>query len=155
MQPHRGRRTLVAAVLAGLVCGGLWMLFATMILDVARPAVMTTPVALGTWGVTGLAVAAFCSRSGTARQIWGRVALTIGFHALALPVAAAISFGGSGIWPPPAAGDLALITLDVYGVRLVGTPATVRLGVVGFVLGLVLVAIGDRATRRAARRALR
>jgi hypothetical protein len=32
--------------------------------------------------------------------------------------------------------------------RLVGTPATVRLGVGGFVLGLLLVAIGDRALGR-------
>lgn len=147
MQPHRERRNLGAAVLAGLVCGGLWMLFATTILDVARPAVMTVPVTLGVGGVTGLVVAAFCWRCGTSRQIWGRVALTIGLHALALPVAAAISFGATAIWPPAETADLRL-SLDVLGVRLVGTPATVRLGVGGFVLGLLLVAIGDRALRR-------
>ena len=147
MRPHRQRRNLGAALLAGLVCGGLWMLFATTILDVARPAVMTVPVTLGVAGVTGLAVAAFCWRSGTPSKIWGRVALTVGLHALALPAAAAISFGATGIWPPPETVDLGL-SLDVFGVRLVGTPATVRLGVAGFVLGLVLVAIGDRALRR-------
>lgn len=147
MRPHRERRSLGAAVPAGLVCGGLWMLIATTILDVARPGMTTVPVTLGVWGVTGLAAAAFCWSPGTPRQIWGRVALTVGLHALALPVAAAISFGATGIWPPPETADLGLI-LDVFGVRLVGTPATVRLGVGGFVLGLLLVAIGDRALRR-------
>jgi hypothetical protein len=147
MRPHRQRRNLGAALLAGLVCGGLGMLFATTILAVARPGMTTVPVTLGVWGVTGLAVAAFCWRRGTSRQIWGRVALTVGLHALALPVAAAVSFGATGIWPPPETADLGL-SLDIFGVRLVGTPATVRLGVAGFVLGLLLVAIGDRAMRR-------
>lgn len=146
-RPNRERRNLGAALLAGLVCGGLWMLFATTILAVARPGMTTVPVTLGVWGVTGLAVAALCWSPGTPRQIWGRLALTVGFHALALPVAAAISFGATGIWPPPETADLAL-RLDVFGVRLVGTPATVRLGVGGFVLGLLLVSIGDRALRR-------
>jgi len=149
MRPHHERKSLGAAVVAGPVCGGLWILIATTILDVARPGVMTVPLALGVGGVTGLAVAAFCWRRGTSRQIWGRVALTVGLHALALPVAAAISFGATGIWPPPETADLGL-NLDVFGVRLVGTPATVRLGVGGFVLGLLLVAIGDRALRRRA-----
>jgi hypothetical protein len=147
MGPHRERRNLGAAALAGAVGGGLWMLVATTILDVARPGVMTIPVTLAVGGVTGLAVAAFCWRLGTPRLIWGRVALTVGLHALALPVAAAISFGATAIWPPPETADLGL-SLDVLGTRLVGTPATVRLGVGGFVLGLLLVAIGDRALRR-------
>jgi hypothetical protein len=147
MRPQRERRNLGAAGLAGLVCGGLWMLVATTILEVARPEMTTVPVKLGVGGLTGLAVAAFCWRPGTSRQIWGRVALTVGLHGLALPVAAAISFGATGIWPPPETADLGL-SLDVFGVRLVGTPGTVRLGVGGFVLGLLLVAIGDRALRR-------
>ncbi|MEX2220518.1 MAG: hypothetical protein WEG40_01860 [Candidatus Rokuibacteriota bacterium] len=146
MRPHRERRNLGAALLAGLVCGGLWMLFATTILAVARPGMTTVPVTLGVWGLTGLAVAAFCWSPGTPRQIWGRLALTVGLHALALPVAAAISFGATGIWPPPETADLGL-RLDVFGVHLVGTPATVRLAVGGFVLGLLLVSIGDRALR--------
>ncbi len=140
------RRDLGAALLAGLVCGGLWILFATTILDVVRPGVMTVP-ALGVGGVAGLAVAAFCWRPGTSRQIWGRVALTVGLHALAMPVGAAISFGATGIWPPPETADLGL-SVDVLGVRAVGTPTTVRLGVVGFVLGLLLVVIGDRVLGR-------
>ena len=141
------RRSLGAAVLAGLAGGGLWVLITTTILERIRPELATVPVALGVGGVTGLAVAAFCWRPGTLRQIWGRVALTVGLHALALPVAAAMAFGATGIWPPPETADLGL-SVEAFGVRLVGTPATVRLGVAGFFLGLVLVAIGDRAGRR-------
>ena len=141
------RRSLGAAVLAGLAGGALWVLITTTVLERIRPELATVPIALGVGSVTGLAVAAFCWRPGTLRQIWGRVALTVGLHALALPVAAAIAFGATGIWPPPETADLGL-SVEAFGVRLVGTPATVRLGVAGFFLGLVLVAIGDRAVRR-------
>lgn len=147
MRPPPEKRSLGAALVAGLVCGGLWTLFVSTILAVARPGMTTVPLTLGVWTVTGLGVAAFFRRPGTPRQIWGRVALTAGLHALALPVAAAISFGATGIWPPPETADLGL-SVEAFGVRLVGTPATVRLGVAGFFLGLVLVAIGDRAVRR-------
>ena len=146
MRPPGKRRNLGAALLAGLACGGLWSLFAITILDVVRPEAPTVPT-IGLGAVAGLAVAAFCGRPGTSRQTWGRVALTVGLHALAMPAAAAIAFGATGIWPPPETADLEL-SLDVLGVRLVGTPTTVRLGFGGFVVGLLLVMIGDRALRR-------
>ena len=92
-------------------------------------------------------MAAFCWRPGSARQIWGRAILTIGFHALALPAVATIAFGATAIWPPPETADLGL-SVDVFGVRLVGTPTTVRLGFGGFVLGVLLVVIGERALGR-------
>jgi hypothetical protein len=146
MRPPGEGRNLGAALLAGLVCGGLWILFATTILDVVRPGALRVPtIDLG--AVAGLAVAAFCWRPGTSRQVWGRVALTVGLHALAMPAAAAIAFGATGIWPPPETADLEL-SVDVLGWRLVGTPTTVRLGFGGFVVGLLLVVIGDRALRR-------
>ena len=146
MRPPGTGRSLGAALLAGLACGGLWVLFATTILDVVRPGRPTLPT-IGLGIVAGFAVAAFCWRPGTSRQIWGRVALTVGLHALAMPAAAAIAFGATGIWPPPETADLEL-GLDVLGVRLVGTPTTVRLGFGGFVVGLLLVVIGDRVLRR-------
>jgi hypothetical protein len=133
-----------AAVVGGVACGGLWMLLAATILEVAHPSAMT-PLVLGPVALLmGLAAAALCWRPGTPRQIWARVALTVGFHALALPVAAALSFAATGIWPPPETADLGL-NIEFWGVRLVGTPTAVRLGVAGFVGGLLLVMIGDRA----------
>jgi hypothetical protein len=146
MRPAGKGRNLGAALLAGLVCGGLWILFAITILDVVRPEAPTVPT-IGLGAVAGLAVAAFCWRPGTSRQVWGRVAITVGLHALAMPAAAAIAFGATGIWPPPETADLGL-SVDVLGVRLVGTPTTIRLGFGGFVVGLLLVVIGDRALRR-------
>ena len=145
-RPPGKERNLGAALLAGLVCGGLWVVLATTILDVVRPRTPTVAT-IGLGALAGLAVAAFCWRPGTSRQIWGRVALTVGLHALAMPAAAAIAFGATGIWPPPETADLEL-SLDVLGVRLVGTSTTVRLGFGGFVVGLLLVVIGDRALRR-------
>lgn len=133
-----------AALVGGVSCGGLWILLAAMILEIVRPSAMT-PLVLSAVGlVTGVAAAAVCWRAGPPRQIWARVALTVGFHALALPVAAALSFGATAIWPPPDTADLGL-NVEVLGVRLVGTPTAVRLGVAGFVGGLILVMIGDRA----------
>ena len=146
MRPPGKGRNLGAALLAGLVCGGLWTLFAITILDVVRPEARTVP-AIGLGAVAGLAVAAFCWRPGTSRQVWGRVAITVGLHALAMPAAAAIAFGATGIWPPPETADLEL-SVDILGRRLVGTPTTVRLAFGGFVVGLLLVVIGDRALRR-------
>lgn len=146
MRPSDQRRNHGAALLGGVVCGALWFFFFTTILDVVRPATTTVP-ALAVATVMGLAVVAFCWRPGTAREVWGRVALTVGLHALAMPVAAAVSFGATAIWPPPETADLGL-SVEVFGVRLVGTPTTVRLGVGGFVGGLLLVAIGDRALGR-------
>ena len=84
MSPPGTARHLGAALSAGLVCGGLWFLSATMILDVVRPGGVVVP-ALVLGAVAGLAAAAFFWRPGTARQIWGRAILTVGFHALALP----------------------------------------------------------------------
>jgi hypothetical protein len=60
---------------------------------------------------------------------------------------AAIAFGATAIWPPPETADLGL-SMDVFGVRLVGTPTTVRVGFGGFVLGVLLVVIGERALGR-------
>ena len=146
MPPSGTGRHLGAALSAGLACGGLWILFATMILDVIRPGGMLVP-ALVLGAVAGLAVAAFHWRPGTSRQIWGWVILTVGFHALAMPAVAAIAFGATAIWPPPETADLGL-SVDILGVRLVGTPTTVRLGFGGFVLGVLLVVIGERALGR-------
>src|SRR3989442_6695128 len=107
------------AVLAGAVCGGLWVLIVTIIIGVARPGMMTAPLALGIWSTTGVAVAVFVMRPGTPRESWGRVAMAVGLHGLALPIAAAISFvvtaGGGAppakapppLWPRLPAGRLA------------------------------------------------
>jgi hypothetical protein len=143
------RRHLVAAALAGAVCGGLWVLLVSTVLEIVGPGTISIPIALGVWAAPALAVATALSAPGPVRQSWGRAVLVVGLHALAMPVAAAGSLAASGLWPPAETADLGF-SLDLLGVRLVGSPATVRLGVGGFVVGLLLVAIGDRALQRRA-----
>ncbi len=78
--------------------------------------------------------------------------MVVGLHALALPIAAAVSFVVAGAtWPSVDTASLEL-SADVLGVRLAGASATVHLGVTGFLLGLLLVSVGDRVLRRARRR---
>jgi len=148
------RSDWLPAVLAGAVCGGLWVLIVTTIIGVARPGMMTAPLMLGIWGTTGVAVAVFMMmRPGTPRESWGRAAMAVGLHGLALPIAAAISFVvTAAVWSPVETTELEL-SLDILGVRLARTPTIVRLGVSGFVLGLLLISVGDRALRRPGRAA--
>lgn len=148
------RRHLGAAALAGAACGGLWLLFVSTVLDIVGPGAISIPIALGLWAAPALAVATGLSAPGTPRRSWGRAALVVGLHAFAMPVAAAVSLAASGLWPPADAADLGF-SMDLLGVRLVGSPATVRLGVGGFVVGLLLVAIGDRALQRRAPQRIR
>ncbi len=147
-RPSTSAKVLVAA-LAGSVCGALSVLLLSTVIDVARPGTMTVSVTLGVWAATGLAVAICLSRPHALRQAWGQAAVAVGVHALALPIAAAISFVVAGAkWSPVDTTSLEL-SADVLGVRLAGTSATVRLGVAGFLLGLLLVSVGDRVLRRA------
>jgi hypothetical protein len=143
-------RNAEAAGLAGVVCGGLWALGATTVLEVFRPDMPTTPIVVAIWIATGLGVAIFLLGPGPARVAWGRAALTMGLHALGLPLAAAVAFWATSLWPPAETADLGL-NVTILGVRLIATPTAVRVAVLGFVLGLLLVAIGDRALRRSAR----
>lgn len=75
--------------------------------------------------------------------------MAVGLCVLALPIAAAISLVVAGAkWPPVDPISIEL-SGDVLGVRLAGTAATVRLAVASFLLGLLLVSVGDRIRRRA------
>jgi hypothetical protein len=142
---------LLVTALAGSTCGAAWALVLSTVIDVARPGTVTIPRALSVWAATSLAVALCLSltRPRTLRQVWGQAAVAVGLCVLALPIAAAISLVVAGAkWPPV---DPIRIELsgDVLGVRLAGTAATVRLAVVSFLLGLLLVSVGDRIRRRA------
>src|SRR5258705_10533627 len=122
MRPSGQRRDPGAALLAGLVCGALWILFVTTILDVVRPGATTLPT-LAVGVAMALAVAAFCWRPGTSRKIWGCVALTSGLHALAMPVVSPISFIVSGILAPPESADLVSLVVSLCE-RMIRQPST-------------------------------
>ncbi|HKW94258.1 MAG TPA: hypothetical protein VJX92_20410 [Methylomirabilota bacterium] len=142
-----------AALLAGAVCGGLWVLLVGLVLDAASPELSTVRAMAAVWIATGLVVGALLVRLpvGSARQAWGRAAMVIGAHGLALPLAAAISFVVAGTrWSPDEVGNLEL-SATILGVQLAANPTAIRIGFGGFVLGLLLLAIGDRALRRLSR----
>lgn len=135
------------ALLAGAICGGVWTLAAGIVLDAAGPGSIPPWLLASVWAATGLAVTVLLAKPGTPRQLWGRAAITIGLHGLALPVAAAVSFVVAGTqWSPADPGNLEL-SATILGVRVAASPMTIRAAVGGFVLGLVLLAVGDRAMR--------
>lgn len=147
----RGREGIPAryrvALLGGAVCGGVWALAAAIVLDAAGPGRTPALLLAGIWVATGLAVAVALSKPGLPRQLWGRATIAIGLHGLALPVAAAISFVVAGAqWSPSDPGSLEL-SATILGVRVAASPMAIRAAVGGFVLGLVLLAVGDRAMR--------
>ena len=123
------------------------MLVVAVLVEGARPGILTAPLLAGIWAATGLVTAAVLWRPGPPRERWGRAAIVAGLHALALPVAAAISCVLAGArWSPGEPGPLEL-SATLAGVRLAASPMAIRLGVGGFVLGLLLLSIGDRALR--------
>jgi hypothetical protein len=135
------------ALLAGAVCGGLWVLLVGIVLDAMGPGRISRPLLGGVWGATGLAVALALSRPGSPRALWGRAAVAIGLHGLALPFAAAISFVVAGAqWSPSDPGRLEL-SATILGVRVAASPLAIRMAVGGFVGGLILLSVGDRALR--------
>jgi hypothetical protein len=82
--------------------------------------------------VTALVVALVLSVSESLTQVAGLSMIVIGFHCLALPIAALISFLLAGAaWLPGASAEL----------------RTVGLGVAGLLVGALLVFLGDRVLR--------
>lgn len=135
-------------LLAGAICGGFWVLAVSLVLSAMAPGPLPIPLLAAVWIVTGFAMSIALSRPGSPRTTWGRAVTAIGLHALALPLAAAVAFVvGGARGSPPAAGH-AELSATVLGVRMAASPMAIRAAVVGFVVGLVLLAMGDRALRR-------
>jgi hypothetical protein len=142
-------KTLVA-VLAGSVCGALWVLVLETASFAARPGALMRPAGLMVGAVTALGVAILLSRPGSLRVVAGRSAMTTGFHSLALPVSALMSFLVGGALSPAGSSGSEL-TAVVFRVRLAGSGTTVALSLGGFFVGLFLISVGDRVLRRAGR----
>ena len=125
---RQGAKILVALG-AGSVCGALWILLVDTVVHAAIPGATNEPAVL----VVGVVMAALVAASllltpNRLSKVVGLSAMAIGFHSLALPIAALISFlvGGAR------AGDL----------------RTVALSVGGLLVGVFLVFVGDRVLRR-------
>ncbi len=144
---HRRRAgKILVAAFAGTVCGVLWDLLVNLVVG-ARGGGMLGSASLGVGVVTALVVTTFLSRPGRWSTVVGRSTMTTGFHSLALPIGALLSFLVAGArWGTEAhgAGEL---TAVILGVRLAGEPSTIALSIGGLLLGVVLVFIGDRVLR--------
>jgi len=131
---RRGRKltkTLVALV-AGSVCGALWMLLVDTVANAIRPDTINDSAVLLVGAVTALVAALFLSAPQSLTEVEGLSMIVIGFHSLGLPLAALISFVVAGpAWLPGASAEL----------RAVG------LSVAGLLVGVLLVFLGDRVLR--------
>jgi len=131
---RRGRKltkTLVALV-AGSVCGALWMLLVDTVANAIRPDTINDSAVLLVGAVTALVAALFLSAPQSLTEVEGLSMIVIGFHSLALPISALISFLVAGAaWLPGASAEL----------------RTVGLGVGGLLVGELLVFLGDWVLR--------
>jgi hypothetical protein len=81
------------AVVAGLMCGALWILLVAIVVNASMPGVMNEPAVLIFGAVTAALVAAgLLPTSYRLHKVLGLSAMVIGFHALALPLAALFAF---------------------------------------------------------------
>ena len=138
---------MLVAVVAGGVCGTLWVLSIAMILAAARRGTLTDLPLLAVGVVVALSTVVLLSGPGRSRELAGRSLMMTGFHSLALPIAALIAFllGGAQL---PAGSVRAELSAVILGVRLAGTVATVGLSVGGLLAGVLLVFLGDRLLRQ-------
>ncbi len=133
--PRRSKRKLAkifVPLLAGSVCGALWILLVDTAVNPAIPDAMDEPAVLVVGVVTALGAASLLSMPNRLSQMVGLSAMAIGFHSLALPIAA-------------------LTSLLVGGAHARDVRA-VALSVGGLLLGVFLVFVGDRVLRRRRRR---
>jgi uncharacterized membrane protein len=125
------------------------------IVDAGRPGTMSTPARLAIWAVGSVIAMLFIGRAPLLRRVVTRTCLALGVQGVILPLATLVSFVVAGARLAGSAGTAGERTVEVLGVRLVGNLAAVGIGLAGFVVGLVLVIVGDRARRQVAKRRTR
>jgi peptidoglycan/LPS O-acetylase OafA/YrhL len=131
---RRRRRKLVkmlVTLVAGSVCGAFWILLIDTAVNPAIPDAMHEPAVLVIGVVTALVAASLLSMANRLSEMVRLSAMAMGFHSLALPIAALISIVAGGAH----AVDLRAVALSIGGL----------------LLGVCLVFVGDRRRRRRSR----
>src|ERR1700730_2049211 len=131
---RRRRRKLLkmlVTLVAGSVCGAFWILLIDTAVNPAIPDAMHEPAVLLIGVVTALVAASLLSMANHLSEMVGLSAMAMGFHSLALPIAALISIVAGGAH----AVDLRAVALSIGGL----------------LLGVCLVFVGDRRRRRRSR----
>jgi hypothetical protein len=131
---------MLVALVAGSVCGALWMLLLDTVANTISTDTMNEAVVLLVGVLMAVVAALFLSVPESLSKVAGLSMVVIGFHSLALPIATLISFVTAGAaWLPGASAER----------RAVG------LSVTGLLVGVLLVFLGDRALRIHRMRVLR
>jgi peptidoglycan/LPS O-acetylase OafA/YrhL len=131
---RRRRRKLVkvlVTLVAGSVCGAFWILLIDTAVNPAIPDAMHEPAVLVIGVVTALVAASLLSMANRLSEMVRLSAMAMGFHSLALPIAALISIVAGGAH----AVDLRAVALSIGGL----------------LLGVGLAFVGDRRRRRRSR----
>jgi hypothetical protein len=145
----------LATFVGGAATGAVALLIVTTLVNAGRPGTMTTEVMLGVWVVAAVATMLFIGRAPLIRRVVIRTCLALGVQGVILPLATLVAFAVAGTRLAGSAGTAGERTVEVLGIRLVGNLPAIWIALAGFVVGLVLVAVSDRARRRAAGRRAR
>ncbi len=151
VSPRRRRRKvakLLVAFGAGSVCGALWVLLVNIVVNAADSDALDESAVLVVGLVTALAAAFLLSTPDSLAEVAGLSAMAIGFHSLALPLAALVSFLAAGAQWFPTASARPPLTAVILGARSAGNLRTVGLSLGGLLVGLCFVFVGDRVLLR-------
>ena len=161
-EPRRGRprwtvRLAKAAVTlaGGAAVGAAAVLVVATIVNAGKPGTMTTQAMLAVWAVTGVAAVLFVGRAPLIRRVVTRTCLAVGVLGVVLPAATLLAFAVAGTRLAGSAGTGGERTVEVLGVRLVGSLPAIWIALGGFCAGLALIVVGDRAQRDVAKRGAR
>ena len=157
MDPSRSRprwplrlAKAVATLVGGAAIGAVALLIVATIVNAGKPGTMTPEVMLGVWVVAAVATMLFIGRAPLIRRVVTRTCLALGVQGVILPLATLAAFAVAGTRLAGSAGTAGERTVEVLGVRLVGNLPAIWIALGGFVVGLALVVVADRARRRVA-----
>jgi hypothetical protein len=139
----------------GAATGAVALLIVATIVNAGKPGTMTPEVMLGVWVVAAVATMLFIGRAPLIRRVVTRTCLALGVQGVILPLATLAAFAVAGTRLAGSAGTAGERTVEVLGVRLVGNLPAIWIALGGFVVGLALVVVADRARRRVAGRRAR
>ena len=133
---------------AGSVCGALWVLVVDTVANATGSDALDEPAVLVVGLVAALVAAFLLSTPDSLAEVAGLSAMAIGFHSLALPLAALVSFLVAGAQWFPTASARPPLTAVILGARSAGNLRTVGLSLGGLLVGLCFVFVGDRVLLR-------
>jgi hypothetical protein len=144
-----------ATLVGGTAAGAASLLVVATVVNAGKPGTLTQTEMLAVWAVASVIAMLFIGRAPLIRRVVTRACLAVGVQGVILPLATLLSFVVAGTRLAGSAGNGGERTVEVFGVRLVGSLPAVWIGLGGFCVGLALVIVSDRARRQVAKRRAR